>query len=200
MIFGELGSCRPTRCVTRERSEHRGPTDHRVRRALEVLRPGARLSILSAPSNPCEQSREKMFSRIDTVILRVRDLTRAEAWYKQTLGLSSVYSDPTEGLTVRRAPSSPRAQGIGRAASGGTRRTLLHLSRSRRQSSRGLPGAGIVEGGAAVREQLCQRRWRPMLPVDGVRGPGAPRGVDGCVARPRPLRGVPVVSSAEAAS
>jgi catechol 2,3-dioxygenase-like lactoylglutathione lyase family enzyme len=41
-----------------------------------------------------------MFSRIDTVILRVRDLTRAEAWYKQTLGLSSVYSDPTEGLTV----------------------------------------------------------------------------------------------------
>jgi catechol 2,3-dioxygenase-like lactoylglutathione lyase family enzyme len=41
-----------------------------------------------------------MFSRIDTVILRVRDLARSERWYSQTLGLSSVYSDTTEGLTV----------------------------------------------------------------------------------------------------
>lgn len=41
-----------------------------------------------------------MFSRIDTVILRVRDLARSEQWYCRTLGLSAVFSDATEGLTV----------------------------------------------------------------------------------------------------
>jgi catechol 2,3-dioxygenase-like lactoylglutathione lyase family enzyme len=41
-----------------------------------------------------------LFSRIDTVIVRVRDLSRAVQWYTRTLGLAPVYSDPTQGLTV----------------------------------------------------------------------------------------------------
>jgi catechol 2,3-dioxygenase-like lactoylglutathione lyase family enzyme len=41
-----------------------------------------------------------LFSRIDTVIVRVRDVTRAVQWYTRTLGLAAVYSDPAEGLTV----------------------------------------------------------------------------------------------------
>jgi catechol 2,3-dioxygenase-like lactoylglutathione lyase family enzyme len=41
-----------------------------------------------------------MFSRIDTVIVRVRDVMRAVHWYTRTLGLAPVYSDPNEGLTV----------------------------------------------------------------------------------------------------
>jgi catechol 2,3-dioxygenase-like lactoylglutathione lyase family enzyme len=41
-----------------------------------------------------------MFSHIDTVIVRVRDVGRAVQWYSLTLGLAAVYSDPDEGLTV----------------------------------------------------------------------------------------------------
>jgi catechol 2,3-dioxygenase-like lactoylglutathione lyase family enzyme len=41
-----------------------------------------------------------MFSRIDTVIVRVRDARQATAWYSATLGLSPVYDDAAEGLTV----------------------------------------------------------------------------------------------------
>lgn len=41
-----------------------------------------------------------MFSRIDTVILRVRDLAAAQQWYAATLGLQAVYEDPAQGLAV----------------------------------------------------------------------------------------------------
>lgn len=41
-----------------------------------------------------------MFSRLDTVILRVRDLPAAQQWYAATLGLSAVYEAPDEGLAV----------------------------------------------------------------------------------------------------
>jgi catechol 2,3-dioxygenase-like lactoylglutathione lyase family enzyme len=40
------------------------------------------------------------FARIDTIILRVRDLERARAWYAAALGLTAVYHDPAEGLAV----------------------------------------------------------------------------------------------------
>jgi catechol 2,3-dioxygenase-like lactoylglutathione lyase family enzyme len=46
------------------------------------------------------RSSMSLFSRIDTVIVRVRDVTRAVQWYTRTLGLPPVYSDPAEGLTV----------------------------------------------------------------------------------------------------
>lgn len=41
-----------------------------------------------------------MFSRLDTVILRVRDLKAAQAWYAQTLELKATYVDEAEGLAV----------------------------------------------------------------------------------------------------
>lgn len=41
-----------------------------------------------------------LFSRIDTVILRVRDLAQARAWYATALGLHPVFEDPAEGLIV----------------------------------------------------------------------------------------------------
>ena len=41
-----------------------------------------------------------MFSRLDTVILRVRDLAAARAWYAATLDLHPVYEDATQGLAV----------------------------------------------------------------------------------------------------
>ncbi|HEX3158345.1 MAG TPA: VOC family protein [Gemmatimonadaceae bacterium] len=41
-----------------------------------------------------------MFSRLDTLILRVRDLTAAQTWYAETLGLEAAFVDETEGLAV----------------------------------------------------------------------------------------------------
>lgn len=41
-----------------------------------------------------------MFSRLDTVILRVRDLAAARAWYATTLDLHAVYEDAAQGLAV----------------------------------------------------------------------------------------------------
>jgi catechol 2,3-dioxygenase-like lactoylglutathione lyase family enzyme len=41
-----------------------------------------------------------MFSRLDTVILRVRDLAAAQQWYATTLGLHAVYEDAAQGLAV----------------------------------------------------------------------------------------------------
>jgi catechol 2,3-dioxygenase-like lactoylglutathione lyase family enzyme len=44
--------------------------------------------------------RTPLFSRIDTIILRVGDLERARAWYAETLGLTAVFHDEREGLAV----------------------------------------------------------------------------------------------------
>jgi catechol 2,3-dioxygenase-like lactoylglutathione lyase family enzyme len=41
-----------------------------------------------------------MFSRLDTVILRVRDLPAAQRWYASTLGLHAIHEDPGQGLAV----------------------------------------------------------------------------------------------------
>jgi catechol 2,3-dioxygenase-like lactoylglutathione lyase family enzyme len=41
-----------------------------------------------------------MFSRLDTVILRVRDLSAARHWYATTLGLVSVFDDEVQRLAV----------------------------------------------------------------------------------------------------
>ena len=41
-----------------------------------------------------------LFDRLDTIILRVRDLERACAWYAATLGLRAAFEDPAEGLAV----------------------------------------------------------------------------------------------------
>lgn len=41
-----------------------------------------------------------MFSRLDTVILRVRDLSAAQQWYATTLGLHAIFEDPGQRLAV----------------------------------------------------------------------------------------------------
>jgi catechol-2,3-dioxygenase len=41
-----------------------------------------------------------MFSRLDTLILRVRDLRAAQVWYAETLALEPTYVDEAEGLAV----------------------------------------------------------------------------------------------------
>ena len=41
-----------------------------------------------------------MFSRLDTVILRVRDLSAAQQWYATTLGLHAIYEDAGQRLAV----------------------------------------------------------------------------------------------------
>ncbi len=40
------------------------------------------------------------FLRLDTVILRVRDIKKARAWYQQKLGFRPTYSDDDEKLVV----------------------------------------------------------------------------------------------------
>lgn len=41
-----------------------------------------------------------MFSRLDTVILRVTDLAAAQRWYATTLRLHAVFEDVAQGLAV----------------------------------------------------------------------------------------------------
>ena len=41
-----------------------------------------------------------LFTRIDAVVLRVRDLAAARAWYTGTLGLTATYEDPALKLAV----------------------------------------------------------------------------------------------------
>ena len=56
----------------------------------------------AAPTEPRTSPHIAMavFSRLDTVILRVRDLAAARQWYATTLGLHAVYEDPSQGLAV----------------------------------------------------------------------------------------------------
>lgn len=42
----------------------------------------------------------RILSRLDTVLLRVRDLGAARAWYERRLGFSSIFADDAEGLVV----------------------------------------------------------------------------------------------------
>jgi catechol 2,3-dioxygenase-like lactoylglutathione lyase family enzyme len=41
-----------------------------------------------------------MFSHIESIVLRVRDLAAAVEWYRSHLGLRVVYDDPSKGLAV----------------------------------------------------------------------------------------------------
>ena len=41
-----------------------------------------------------------MFSRLDTIILRVSDLAAAQQWYATALGLHAVFEDAAQGLAV----------------------------------------------------------------------------------------------------
>ena len=41
-----------------------------------------------------------LFTRIDTVLLRVRDHAAAIAWYEEQLGLTPAFTDPAERLSV----------------------------------------------------------------------------------------------------
>ena len=41
-----------------------------------------------------------LFTGLDTVLLRVRKLDEARAWYERTLGFSATYDDPNEGLVI----------------------------------------------------------------------------------------------------
>ena len=45
-----------------------------------------------------------MFRRIDTVIVRVRDLQQAKGWYERVLELDTIYEDPAERLAVLTTP------------------------------------------------------------------------------------------------
>jgi catechol 2,3-dioxygenase-like lactoylglutathione lyase family enzyme len=64
-----------------------------------------------------------MFSRIDTVILRVRDIADAQRWYREKLGLAAVYASEEERLAVLgigEGCSLTLWQGEGEPAAGGT--------------------------------------------------------------------------------
>jgi len=41
-----------------------------------------------------------LFTRLDTVLLRVRDLGASRAWYEERLGFTAVFEDSAEGLVV----------------------------------------------------------------------------------------------------
>jgi catechol 2,3-dioxygenase-like lactoylglutathione lyase family enzyme len=41
-----------------------------------------------------------LFDGLDTVLLRVRDVDAAEAWYREKLGLTRTFADPGERLVV----------------------------------------------------------------------------------------------------
>lgn len=45
-------------------------------------------------------SSKALFSRIDTVIIRVRDLKQSKAWFQEVLGLLPVHEDVQENLVV----------------------------------------------------------------------------------------------------
>lgn len=45
-------------------------------------------------------NRAGVFRGLDTVLLRVRDIDRAKAWYQEKLGFAHPYFDPVERLAV----------------------------------------------------------------------------------------------------
>lgn len=107
-------------------------------------------------------TRVSPFSRLDTVILRVRDIDAASAWYQGLLGVAPAYEDPAEGLVVlpvgdsgsltlwRLEAGAPRVASAGRAGT----YPILGISDAGAAhafvaSHGGAPGA--VEAGEGVR-------------------------------------------------
>jgi catechol 2,3-dioxygenase-like lactoylglutathione lyase family enzyme len=107
-------------------------------------------------------SRISPFSRLDTVILRVRDIDAASTWYQALLGAAPAWEDAAAGLVVlpvgdggsltlwRLEADAPRAAGAGRA---GTYPILgvgdAEAAHAFVASHGGAPGA--VEAGEGVR-------------------------------------------------
>lgn len=53
------------------------------------------------------------FSGLDTVIIRVRDITSATAWYVQHLGAEALYEDEEQRLTVVEIGGTPDGETVG---------------------------------------------------------------------------------------
>jgi len=53
------------------------------------------------------------FSGLDTVIIRVRDITSATAWYTQKLGAEALYEDEEQHLAVVEIGGSPDGDTVG---------------------------------------------------------------------------------------
>jgi catechol 2,3-dioxygenase-like lactoylglutathione lyase family enzyme len=53
------------------------------------------------------------FSGLDTVILRVRDISAATAWYVQHLGAEAIYEDEEQRLPVLEFGGDPEGNGAG---------------------------------------------------------------------------------------
>lgn len=62
-------------------------------------RPGPMMIQPTFPTAP-HRRLPAMFSRLDTVILRVRDLAAARQWYSAKLGIEPVFEDADQGLAV----------------------------------------------------------------------------------------------------
>jgi catechol 2,3-dioxygenase-like lactoylglutathione lyase family enzyme len=99
-----------------------------------------------------------VFSRLDTVILRVRDLAAARQWYATTLGLHAVFVDADQGLAVL-------------GLEGGSSLTLWALpdGEAPRPSST-FPIFAVADARAA-RERLCAHGVpaEPVVEAPGVR-------------------------------
>jgi catechol 2,3-dioxygenase-like lactoylglutathione lyase family enzyme len=91
-----------------------------------------------------------LFTRIDAVVLRVRDLAAARAWYTATLGLTATYEDPALKLAVLDMAGGTsltlweRGPGEG-AASGGGGFPILGVDDAE-AAHRRLTGLGVETG------------------------------------------------------
>jgi catechol 2,3-dioxygenase-like lactoylglutathione lyase family enzyme len=89
------------------------------------------------------------FSRIESIVLRVRSRQAAVAWYRESLGFEVVFEDPAEGMAVL---------GVGRGCSP----TLWELP----AGEEGTPGA--ISGTFPIFEAIDIRRQRLLLQGRGV--------------------------------
>jgi catechol 2,3-dioxygenase-like lactoylglutathione lyase family enzyme len=94
-----------------------------------------------------------VFSRLDTVILRVRDLAAARAWYATRLGLHAVYEDATQGLAVLGLEggssltlwAAPRGEGISTSSTFPIFAVADARAAHARLAANGVPAEPLVE-------------------------------------------------------
>jgi catechol 2,3-dioxygenase-like lactoylglutathione lyase family enzyme len=92
------------------------------------------------------------FSRIESIVLRVRSRHAAVAWYRESLGFEVVFEDPAEGMAVL---------GVGKGSS----LTLWELP----AGQEGMPGTpGAISGTFPIFEAIDVRRHRLLLQGRGV--------------------------------
>jgi catechol 2,3-dioxygenase-like lactoylglutathione lyase family enzyme len=89
------------------------------------------------------------FTRIESIVLRVRSRQAAVAWYRESLGLEVVFEDPAEGMAVL---------GVGQGCS----LTLWELP----AGEEGAPGE--ISGTFPIFEAMDVRRHRLLLQGRGV--------------------------------